>query len=134
MTIRPTPAGRWGTFVAMLAIGGLAIWSGVLNLHGGLDQAWPLFAFGIASVAFGAFSTTLFISATDSTIVSGTLLTRRLFERRNVIRIRASHSPATRLTFLVRPDGSEVLLTSAYLWGQERLGALAEYLGVPLDW
>jgi hypothetical protein len=134
MTIRPTPAGRWGTLAAMVAVGGLALWSGVLNLHGGLGQAWPLFAFGIASVAFGAFSTTLFISANDSTIVSGTLLTRRLYERRNVTRIRASHSPATRLTFFVRSDGSEVLLTSGYLWGRERLGVLAAYLGVPLDW
>jgi hypothetical protein len=134
MTIRPTPFGRWGAPAVLAAASGLFLWNGVLNLGGGIAQAWLFFAIGLGAVAVAALATTLYISADDSSVVYGTILTRRRFQRRDLAGIRASHSPATRLTFFVRRDGSEVLLTSGYLWGQERLSGLAAYLGVPLDW
>lgn len=134
MTIRPTPFSRWGAPAVLAAAGVVFLWTGIRNLAGGFAQAWLPFAIGLVVVAVAALATTLYISADDSAVVYGTILTRRRFERQDLARIRASHSPATRLTFFVRRDGSEVFLTSGYLWGQERLSVLAAYLGVSLDW
>jgi len=40
----------------------------------------------------------------------------------------------TRITHFLRSDGSVIFATSGYLWGQDRLRLLANYLDVPLDW
>jgi hypothetical protein len=134
MTIRPTPFARWGAPLLLVAIGGVFSWTGVQNLPGGLAQTWAPFALGALAVAIGALSMSLYIQVDDSAIFTGTILTRRRYGRQDIARIRASQSPGTRLTFFVRSDGSEVLFTSGYLWGRERLSLLATYLGVPLDW
>lgn len=104
---------------------------------GDAAPGWQLaFLLALAAVALGfaVLAPTVYIRVDDSTIVNGTWLTRRRYARNQVARIRATHSPANNLTYFVRADGSAVFYTSGYVWGEQKLRALADYMGIPLDW
>jgi hypothetical protein len=119
----------------MVAIGGAVLWISLEDLlAGGQAVVWFSLVFGSAVVACGVLASSLYIQADSSAVVVGTILTKRRYDRQAIASIRASHSPMARITHFLRSDGSVIFVTSGYLWGQDRLRLLANYLGVPLDW
>ena len=104
---------------------------------GDAASGWELaFLLVLAAVGLGfaVLGPTVYIRVDDLTITSGTWLTHRRYARSQVARIRATHSPASNLTYFIRSDGSAVFSTSGYVWGEQKLRALADYMGIPLDW
>jgi hypothetical protein len=137
MTIRPRLF--WMLLASLFSAGVSAICvSAVVQAASAGDaSAWQLIvllAIAAVGVAFAILAPTTYINAQGSTIATGTWLTRRRYDCSQIVRIRASHSPANNLTYFLRADGSAVFMTSGYVWGEQKLRALADYLGVPLDW
>ena len=75
-----------------------------------------------------------YIRVDDSAIIFGPkLLARKSYDRREVARIRMSHSPLMRSALFLRSDGSILCSTPGAFWGREGMQRLADYLGVPLE-
>jgi hypothetical protein len=100
---------------------------------------WLTCAIGVGWIALAVFGRTFYIQVDDSTITFGPSLTafaarRNIIDRREVVLIRATHSPLTRRSLFLRSDGSTLRGTPGLLWGRDGLQTLADYLGVPLEW
>jgi hypothetical protein len=103
-------------------------------VHRGPGDAWLVGALGVLMIALAVFSRTAYIRVDDSAIIfEPKLLSRSSYDRREVARIRASLSPLTRRTLVLRSDGSTLRSTSGLLWGGDGLQSLADYLGVPFE-
>jgi hypothetical protein len=147
VTLRPGRFNLWVAPIIALAVAGFFLWAGYQMLaHQGLGEAWLAGVGGVAAIGFGvAFMIALavwgpkaYIRVDDSTITFGPSLTsfaarRNTFNRREVARIRASHSPLTRLTLFLRSDGSTLCSTPGFFWGRDGLQSLADYLDVPFE-
>jgi hypothetical protein len=136
VTIRPSRFNRWGVPIICLVVAGAFLATAYYNLvHRGFGDAWFVGVFGVGMIAAAFFGPNAYLRVDDSTIIFGPrLLRRRTFDRREVARIRASHSPFTRLTLFLRSDGSTLCSTPGLFWGRDGLQSLADYLGVPLEW
>jgi len=100
-----------------------------------LGVAWFLGASALFWIALVVGAQKSYIQVDDSAIIFGPkLLSRRSFDRREVARIRASHSPLTRRTLFLRSDGSTLYSTPGVFWCRDGLQRLADYLGVLLEW
>ena len=138
MTLRPCRIRLWANTIFFLLVAGGELWGAayqILVLQRELGVAWFLGASALfwTALVVGAHKT--YIRVDDSAITFGPqLFRRRTFDRRQVARIRASHSPLTRRTFFLRSDGSKVYSTPGVIWGRDGLQRLADYLGVPLQW
>jgi len=97
-------------------------------------QILILLVIAAVGLSFAILAPTVYIRVDDSTIVTGTWLTRRRYDRNQIVRIRATRSPASRLTYFLRADGTAVFATSGYVWGEQKLRRLADHLGIVLDW
>jgi hypothetical protein len=140
MTIRPTPFARWGVSALLLAIGGLVLSIGLKGLFtpAASPNEWVadgfVTLFSLVVIAWGLLNWSIYIQVDEATVTLGTAVTRRRCARNEIVGIRASRSPATRLTFFMRSDGTSAFVTSGYIWGEAALRSLADYLGVPLTW
>jgi hypothetical protein len=113
----------------------------------GLGDPWVL-GVGVAAfiglaagcmVAVAVLAPRAYIRVDDSTITFGPSLTslagrHNAFNRREVARIKATHSPLMRDTLFLRSDGSTLCSTAGSFWGRDGMQRLADYLGVPLEW
>jgi hypothetical protein len=148
VTLRPSPFNLWVVPIIALAGAGFLLWGGhQMLVQQGLGDPWLVGAGGVvaivlcvvALVAVAVGARKAYIRVDDSTITFGPSLTafaarRNSFNRREVVAIRATRSPMTRLTLFLRSDGSTVNSTPGYFWGRDGLQRLADYLGVPLEW
>src|SRR5207237_2633289 len=105
MTIRPTVF--WMLLASLFSVGVSAICVSVVlqAATAGDAPGWQLLillAIAVVAVAFAMLAPTTYIRADGSTIATGTWLNRRRYDRNQVIRIRASHSPASNLTYFQR--------------------------------
>ena len=89
---------------------------------------------GVIFITIGVIAWSSFIQVDETSVVLGSLLTRRRCDRHDIARITVNAAPGDRFARLIRSDGSVALGTSGYLWGRVRLKSLADYLGVPLVW
>lgn len=136
MTIRPSRFNLWVAPIIFLAVAAALLSSAYQNLvQHGLGEAWFVGAFGVGWIAFAFLTRSAYIRVDNSAIIFGPkLLARSSYDRREVARIRATHSPITRLTLFLRSDGTTLYSTPGLLWGRDGLQTLADYLGVPLEW
>jgi len=148
VTIGPSRFNRQVVPILAVLLAGAFLWLDYQMLtHQGLGDPW-LVGVGVAAmIAFlaavlifvGIWGRRAYIRVDDSTINFGPSLTsyaarRNTFNRHEVARIRATHSPLTRITLFLRADGSTLSSTPGYFWGRDGLQRLADYLGVPLEW
>jgi hypothetical protein len=110
---------------SLFSAGVSAIWVSVVLQAASTGDApeWQLLvllAIAMVGVAFAILAPTTYIRADGSTIAIGTWLTRRRYDPNQVVRIRATHSPANNLTYSQRADGSAVFATSGYVWGEQK--------------
>ena len=138
MTLRPNRFNLWSTSILLLVVAGGELGGAayqILVLQRELGVAWFLGASALFWIALVVGAQKVYIQVNDSTIIFGPRLPgRRTFDRREVARIRASHSPLTRRTLFLRSDGSTLYSTPGVMWGRDGLQKLADYLGVPLEW
>lgn len=138
VTLRPSRINLWVTSVFLLVVAGGELGGAayqILVLQRELGVAWFLGAGALFCIALVVGAQETYIQVNDSAITFGPKLPgRRSFDRREVARIRASHSPLTRRTVFLRSDGSTLYSTPGVMWGRAGLQRLADYLGVPLDW
>lgn len=147
MTLGPSRFNLWVAPLICLALAGFFLWGGYQMLvHQGLGDPWLAGVGGVAAIglvvasliAVAVLSRRAYIRVDDSTITFGPSLTsfaarRNTFNRREVARIRATHSPLTRITLFLRSDGSKLNSTPGVFWGRDGLQSLADYLGVPFE-
>lgn len=142
MILRPTLTFRWIYPVMFLAIAGgeLLVAYDQLVRREDVLGALILSASAMVFIAAAVLARTAYIRVDDSTIVIGPKvfqLGRKVipptFDRREVARIKMTPSPVTKLTLLLRPDGSTLWTTAGTLWGRDGLKSLADYLGVPFE-
>jgi hypothetical protein len=134
VTIRPLPFARWIAPIILAAL--VAIILSVLVRGSTVSQVlqgWPLLLLAATSALSAVLISTLYIRVDDSTVVAGTLLTTRRYDRREFVRIRSTRSPVSNLAQFLRQDGSVLFTTSGSVWGDEQLNNLATFLNVPLD-
>jgi len=139
VTLRPTSFNLWVAPILCLAIAGVFLWGGYqMVVQQGLGDA----AAGVAAIALAVMSLIAvavlapkaYIRADDSAIIFGPkFLARNRYVRREVARMRMSHSPLTRITLFLRSDGSVLCSTAGAFWGRDGLQRLADYLGVPFE-
>jgi hypothetical protein len=142
VTIRPTPVMRWGASLAVIAIGGLVLLGPIKNMVSRRETssaadvvlALVFIVAGVTFIATGVIAWSSFIQVDETSVVLGSLLTRRRCDRHDIARITVSAAPGDRFARLIRSDGSVAIGTSGYLWGRVKLKSLADYLGVPLVW
>jgi hypothetical protein len=122
--------------VSAFAIGGLLLVlspaSDVLVRHetpGALGLVVALVLIGLGVINWSSY-----IRADETSVVLGTVFTRRQCDRNELATITVNTAWADRSTRFIRRDGSVVLTTSGLLWGRAGLKSLADYLGVPLSW
>lgn len=88
----------------------------------------------VCLIAVAVVAPKSYIRVDDSTITFGPKLVRLIsYDRREVARIRMSHSPLMRSALFLRSDGSILRSTPGSFWGREGMQRLANYLGVPLE-
>jgi hypothetical protein len=140
MTIRPTPFARWGFLALLWACAGLFLSLGLASLLQGPPRTgynWGAtgFFFLIALVCFlvGLLTWSMYIEVSDSVITLRTLLSRRRFQRDEIVAIWAHKSRLSSLTYFRRDDGTLTAFGAGYLWGEAQLRSLADSLGVPLE-
>ena len=138
VTLRPNRFNLWSTSILLLVVAGGELGGAaypVVVLQRELGVAWFLGASALFWIALVVGAHKAYIQVDDSAIIFGPqLLRRRSFDRREVARIRASHSPLTRRTLFLRSDGSTMYSTPGVMWGRDGLQRLADFLGVPLQW
>jgi hypothetical protein len=148
MTIGPSRFNLRVVPIIALAVAGVFLWVDYeMLVQQGLGDPWLTGAFVFFMIALLAavlifvaiWSRKAYIRVDDSTITFGPSLTsfaarRNTFNRHEVARIRATHSPMTRITLFLRSDGSTLSSTPGLFWGRDGLQRLADYLGVPLEW
>jgi hypothetical protein len=138
VTLRPSRFNLWVTSIFLLVVAGGELAGAayqILVLQREPGVAWFLGASALFWIALVVGAQKVCIQVDDSAIIFGPqLLRRRSFDRREVVRIRASHSPLTRRTLFLRSDGSTLYSTPGVMWGRDGLQRLADYLGVPLQW
>lgn len=133
---------RWGVSLASIAIGGLVLLGPIQAIVGHRASPNPTDAgfalvFMVAGVIFivvGVIDWSSYIRVDDTSIVLGSVLTRRRCDRHDIAGITVNTAWRDRSTRFIRSDGSVALTTSGLLWGRARLKSLADYLGVPLAW
>ena len=137
MTLKPNRSNLVASIFLLLVAGG-ELWGAayqILVIQREPGVAWFLGAMALFLIALVAGSQKVYIRVDESAITFGPKLPgRRSFDRRDVVRIRASHSPLTRRTVFLRSDGSTLYSTPGVMWGRDGLQKLADYLGVPLEW
>lgn len=136
--LRPSRFNLWVAPFIFGAVGIFFLWSAYQNLVDGGD-VWLTGAIGVGWIALAVFGRNFYIQVDDSTITFGPAVTafaarRNIINRREVVLIRATHSPLTRRSLFLRSDGSTLRGTPGLLWGRDGLQTLADYLGVPLEW
>lgn len=138
MILRPSRFNLWVTSIFLLAVAGAELAGAayqILVQQRELGVAWFLGASALFWIALVVGAQKSYIQVDDSAIIFGPkLLSRRSFDRREVARIRASHSPLTRRTLFLRSDGSTLYSTPGVFWCRDGLQRLADYLGVLLEW
>lgn len=142
MTLRPTRTFRWVYPIFFAALAGGELTSAIQDVLRGENPGAALILSASAAVfiAVAALVRTAYIRVDDSKIVFGPKVIRigrrvlpPTFNRAEVAGIRATPSPFTRRTLLLRPDGSTLWSMAGTLWGRDGLQLLADYLGVPFD-
>jgi len=137
VTLRPSRFYLWETSILLLVVAGGELGGAAYQIlqQRELGVAWFLGASALFWIALVVGAHKTYIQVDASAIIFGPqLFRRRTFDRRQVARIRASHSPLTRRTLFLRSDGSTLYSTPGVIWGRDRLQSLADYLGVPLQW
>jgi hypothetical protein len=142
VTLRPTRLFRWVYPIFFVALAGGELTSASQDVLRGenVGAALILSASAAVFIAAAAVVRAAYIRVDDSRIVFGPKVLRfggrvlpPTFNRREVAGIRATPSPFTRRTLLLRPDGSTLWSMPGTLWGRDGLQLLADYLGVPFD-
>src|SRR5579859_4007934 len=142
VTIGPSRFNLWVVPILAVALAGAFLWLDYQMLaRQGLGDPWLVGVAGAAMIAFLAavlifvaiWGRKAYIRVDGSTITFGPSLTssaarRNTFNRHEVARIRATHSPLTRITLFLRSDGSTLSSTPGLFWGRDGLQRLADYL------
>jgi len=132
--VRPIFTFRWAFPIVLLAAAAGELLGAYQNLiHQEIGGVWFLGGGAVLWIALALFCLTAYIRVDDSRIVFGPKVLHRTFDRREVAGIRATASPMTRRTFLLRSDGSTLWGTAGFFWGRDGLQSLANYLGVPFE-
>jgi hypothetical protein len=140
VTIRPTPFARWGGLALLWVCAGLFLSLGLSSLIQGPPRTgydWEVtgffFLIALACIVFGLLNWSIHIEVSGSVITLRTLLSRRRFQRDEIVGIRANKSRLIGFTYFRRDDGTLMAFGTDYLWGEAQLRSLADSLGVPLE-
>lgn|SRR5487761_118925 len=135
MTLRPNRFYRWVAPIIGIAVAAAFLVGAYHYLvRHEVGDALLVGACGVGAIALGVWGRIAYIRVDDSAIIFGPKGRRRSsYDRRQVARLRATHSPFTRRTLFLRSDGSTLYSTPGFFWGRDGLQSLADYLRVPFE-